>query len=101
MVKYNKLTKAEVLVALYNNAKSLGIGILFREEADMTIKEAENLLKHGTNFDYIKGRVLKVNLSGEDEFDEWLYDRDNGEGSAQLAIDDFKLEKISETFYQK
>ena len=93
MVKYDKLTKAEALVALYNNAKSLGIGILFREEADMTIKEAENLLKHGTNFDYIKGRVLKVDLSGDDGFDEWLSDRDNDKGAAQNALDTYFLEK--------
>ena len=93
MVKYAKLTKAEVLAALYNNAKSLGIGIFIRENKNMTIEEAERLLKINTSFDYIKGRVLKVDLSGDDGFDEWLYDRDNGKGAAQNALDTYFLEK--------
>ena len=100
MVKYNGLTKAEVLCALYNNAKSQGIGLLICEKGNMTIKQAEKLLSETQTFDYIKGRVLKVDLTDDAGFEEWLYDRDNGEGAAQRAIDDCKLEKISETFYQ-
>jgi hypothetical protein len=46
---------------------------------------AEEELKHGANFDYLHGRVMKVDLSG-DSFDPWLYDRDNGEGAASRAI---------------
>lgn len=40
-------------------------------------------------FDYFVGRVLKVDLSG-DEFDPWGYDRDNGAGAAQAVIDRLK-----------
>ena len=39
----------------------------------------------GTYFDYLYGRILKVDLSG-DEFDERLYERDNGRDSAARAI---------------
>ena len=37
--------------------------------------------------------IMKVNLSG-DEFDGWLYDRDNGEGAAQKAIDKLRKEFV-------
>ena len=93
MVRYDGLTKAEVLCALYNNAKSQGVGAFMRINKNMTIEQAEELLKQDTYFDYIQGRVLKVDLSGKKGFDEFLYDRDNGEGAAQQAVDDYKLEK--------
>lgn len=51
----------------------------------MSAEEARALLAHGTYFDYVKGRVLKVDLSG-DEVETWLYDRDNGEGAAEKAL---------------
>lgn len=41
MVKYNGLTKAEVLCALYNNAKCQGLGFLQFEHGNMQIAEAE------------------------------------------------------------
>lgn len=77
--------KAEVLVALYNNSQPLGIGILQHDPAPMKKEEAKEILKEQFDFDYLKGRVMKVNLGG-DSFDPWLYDRDNGEGSAARAL---------------
>lgn len=83
-----KKNKAEVLAALYNGSKPLGLGFI-REKTEggekMGMKEAEALLKNSTYFDYLKGRVMKVDLSG-DEFDPWFYDRANGAGSAARAI---------------
>ena len=38
-------------------------------------------------FDYLKGRVMKLDLTSDDEFDPWGYDRDNGRGAAQNVID--------------
>ena len=96
------LDKAAVLAALYNAAKPQGLGFLHFDPAPMTVPEASILLADrqaklkefnstGGNldeiyFDYLKGRVMKVDLSG-DELIFWLYDRDNGEGAAQRAID--------------
>jgi hypothetical protein len=37
-------------------------------------------------FDYFNGKVMKVDIAN-DEFDPYLYDRDNGPGAAQYAID--------------
>jgi len=79
------LDKAEVLAALYNAARPQGLGFLHYDPAPMTHQEAEALLRQTTYFDYIKGRVLKVDLSG-DEFDPSLYDRDNGQGAAERVI---------------
>lgn len=53
-------------------------------------EEAEELLRMGTYFDYLKGRVMKVDLSNDDCFEEWLYDRDNGNGAAQRAINQLR-----------
>ena len=87
MVNIEGLNKADVLRALYDNAKPQGLGFLHYDSAQMSTEEAERLLGAGTYFDYVKGRVMKVDLSSDVEFEEWLYDRDNGQGAAQRVID--------------
>lgn len=83
------LKKAEVLAALYNASHPQGMGLLHFEPTPMTAEEAESLLKEQTYFDYLKGRVMKVDLSGN-TLDPWLYDRDNGQGAAQRVIDSLR-----------
>ena len=78
--------KAEILAALYNNSRPLGKSALYFTPEDMTRDEAAALLEKTTHFDYLKGRVMKVQLKGDD-FAPWLYDRDNGQGAAQRVID--------------
>lgn len=78
--------KAAVLAALYNASKPQGMGFLQYEPTPMTVEQAEQLLKQGTYFDYLQGRVMKIDLKG-DELDTWGYDRDNGDGAAQRALD--------------
>lgn len=52
----------------------------------MSTDEAQELLDSGqTYFDYLKGRVMKVDLSG-DKLNPFLYDRDNGQGAAAAAL---------------
>lgn len=78
--------KAEVLAKLYNASTPQGMGFLHADSADMSIEEARNLLSSGeTYFDYLKGRVMKIDMSG-DKIDTWGYDRDNGKGAAFSAI---------------
>lgn len=86
MIDISKLKKTDVLIALYHYAKPQGMGFLHYDPRGMRPDEAEALLKEGTYFDYLGGRVMKVDLSGN-EFNPALYDRDNGEGAAQHAID--------------
>lgn len=90
MININGLDKVEVLRALYNCAHPLGMGYLHYSKAPLTRQEAEGALKRSTYFDYLNGRVMKVNL-GADEFEELLYDRDNGEGAAESALRDAGL----------
>lgn len=79
------LDRAKVLAALYNGARAQGAGFIQYDSTPMGEKEARQLLQRQTNFDYLKGRVMKVNLSS-DEIDPYLYDRDNGQGAFAKVI---------------
>jgi len=96
MISIKGKDKAAVLVALYNRAQVQGMGIFQGKLGDMSLERARKLVDDqavvkmpGGNtfiyFDYVAGRILKVDLSA-DEFDEWLYDRDNGRGAAWEAL---------------
>lgn len=83
------LDKADVLAALYNASRPLGLGFLHYTPGDMPHEQAVALIgeraPHGSYFDYVQGRVIKVKLD-DDSFDPWLYDRDNGQGAAERAV---------------
>ena len=85
MIDITGIDKAKLLVALYNASKQQGLGFLAGHQP-LTEDEAREMLEKTTYFDYLHGRVMKVDLEG-DELNPWLYDRDNGEGAAQRAID--------------
>lgn len=90
MVSIKGLSKPDVLAALYNRAHPQGMGFIHYTPEDMTKEQAELLLQQTNYFDYVRGRVMKVDLSSDEEFDERLYDRDNGFGAAQSAINTIK-----------
>lgn len=96
------LSKASVLAALYNASQPQGMGFLQYDPTPMTAQEAEVILEQTTDFDYLKGRVMKISLS-KDEVDTWGYNRDNGDGAAEKTIDalrqsgDANAKPISET----
>jgi hypothetical protein len=79
------LNRAAVLAALYNASKPQGMGFMQYDPKPMTMEEACSLLDQTAYFDYLKGRVMKVDLAG-DELDTRGYDRDNGQGAAERAI---------------
>ena len=85
LISLANLNKAEILAALYNASKPLGMGILHFDPKPMTTEQADDLLKGQTYFDYLKGRVMKIDLKG-DTLNPWLYDRDNGDGAAWRAL---------------
>lgn len=85
----SKYDKADVLRVLYNRAKVQGLGFLHWTPEDMTKVEAEELLQADLYFDYLFGRVMKVDLS-RDELDIRLYNRDNGPGAAEEAIEELE-----------
>lgn len=79
-------SKAKILAALYNASRPQGMGFLQAKPGDMSEGEAQKLLDAGhTYFDYLHGRVMKIDLSS-DELRTALYDRDNGQGAAEDAI---------------
>lgn len=82
----SNLDKAEVLVALYCRAQSQGLGVLSPSPSNMTKEDAATILETTTYFDYLYGRVMKIDLSGN-EVDTYLYNRDNGENAAENAIE--------------
>jgi hypothetical protein len=85
------LDKAVVLAALYDNARAQGMGWLHYTPNPMSIDEARALLSETTYFDYVNGRVLKVDLS-TDRLDTYLYDRDNGPGAAKRVIEGLRTQ---------
>ena len=95
MINIKGINKAEVLKRLYDNSQPLGMGFLQAEAGNMSIEEAESIIRNNKDFDYLKGRVMKVDLSS-DEFDPWLYDRDNGQGAAKKALSDLLTGGINE-----
>lgn len=91
MIDITGLDKAAVLKALYDNSKPQGLGFLHYVSGDMSIEEARSITEQpfGCNQDYLKGRVLKIDIS-DHEFDPRLYDRDNGDGAAARAIKELR-----------
>lgn len=86
MIDIKNINKAEVLAKLYNAARPHGMGFIHFDPKCMSIEEAQSALDSGlTYFDYVKGRVLKIDLSGN-ELDPWLYDRCNGQGAMAAAL---------------
>lgn len=82
------LDKAAVLAALYNSAKPQGMGFLQYNPQPMTVEEARKAFGNesaGWYFDYLRGRVMKVDL-GKDIINVRNYDRDNGKGAAAAAL---------------
>ena len=95
------LDKAEVLLALWQASQMQGMSFLgFLASGELTLSQARKEIqerkhtsfdgKDSIYFDYLNGKVMKVDL-GKDEFDPRLYDRDNGDGAAQRAIDNLRI----------
>lgn len=111
MIDISDLSKAQVLAALYNASRPFGMGMLHFEPGDMTTEQAQSIFdsrgdditamfgrKANPNtyrFEYLKGRLMKVDLSG-DCFDSQWYDRDIGDGAAARAVEQIRLETISQ-----
>ncbi len=94
MIDIKGMDKAEVLSALHGASKAQGMGFLF-DRGGMSVEECRKEIADRTSdgmafggalyFDYLRGRVMKVDLSG-DELDPRLFDRDVGPGAAERAI---------------
>lgn len=96
------LDRADVLAALYNAARPQGMGFMHYDQKPMTTGEADAMLKSGQSyFDYVSGRIMKVDLSSDKEVNVALYDRDNGVGAGQKTIDSLRGDGINSPDIQK
>lgn len=93
MIDISKADKAVVLMQLYNNAHRAGVCPnpvaieKMRSLPEMTLERARQFVERGDlDFDYLSVRSLKINL-GPDIINEWMYDRDNGEGTARRSLE--------------
>lgn len=96
MINIKGLDKAELLVELYNHSHQQGLGML-QPAKNLTVEDAKKLLEQTTSFDYLYGKVMKINLSNDEQFEERLYDRDNGQGAAQKVVDEMRKKLEQET----
>lgn len=94
IINIHGIDKAAILATLYNHSTVQGLGILQAKNGDMTTDEARKILDEGKiYFDYLYGRVMKINLDS-DELKTALYDRDNGNGAAKFAISKITIQAI-------
>lgn len=79
--------KAEVLAALYNHSKPIGAGMIQFDPRPISVELARKVLDTmGYRFSYLKGRTMKVDLSGDTVY-VGRYNADNDQpGLAQRAI---------------
>jgi hypothetical protein len=81
---------------LYNNSRPLGMGFLRHTPGDFTEADGTNALANGDDHgfgdgyvDYLNGRVIKTRF-GESTLNPRLYDRDNGDGAAERALNSWR-----------
>jgi len=86
MIIISETNKPAALAALYNASSPIGLGFLHAEKARMSVAEAAALLTQERYFDYLKGRVMKVDFDETPMFLD-LYDRDNGSGAGIRALE--------------
>lgn len=81
------LTPEEALAVLFNASGPQGLGKLqYMPGHTMTPDEAAKVLEKGSYVDYLEGRVIKVDFGNRFELDTTLYDRDNGDDAAAIAL---------------
>lgn len=85
--------KAKILAALYNRSAPQGMGVVQAKAGQMTESEAEALLTKVTYFDYLYGKVMKIDLHPDvKELDTRLYNRDLADGAAEAIIEQLKMQ---------
>lgn len=86
MVSIKGLNKAQVLAALYNGSKPQAFGFIHYTPQPMTEQEAAaTIVNQGFSFDYLNGRVMKIDISNDDVHTQG-YDQDNGTGAVEGII---------------
>lgn len=77
------IDKAEILCALFNMAGPQGLGWLHYTGKPLSLEDAREVLRNYSYVDYLRGRVIKVNFTGN-WLDLRLFERDNGPAENRL-----------------
>lgn len=93
MLTITELNAPSVVAALYNKSSRQGLGMFMPEGVAMSEEAAKEELRghdfyinRGAYFDYLNGRVMKVEIVIGQALDFRLYDRDNGPGAGARAV---------------
>lgn len=78
------LSEEVVFAALYNNAKPQGMGMMAFKSKEMSVSDAQEILKTTRSFDYHKGRVMKIGFQKYPVLSTRGYDRDNQRGVEEI-----------------
>ncbi|KAK1143963.1 hypothetical protein N8T08_005872 [Aspergillus melleus] len=81
------IDKANLTYALWHRSSvAMWFALNGRAPPTLTRDEAQTMGQDcDWSFDYLAGRVMKCNLSG-DSVDPWGYDRDNGDGAERSSL---------------
>lgn len=91
-VNIEGLDKAKLLMALFNNSFQQGMGVMHKEGAvPMNLEDAKNLVAKNTYYDYLRGRIMKVDIKGPMMFTA-AYNRDVGHGEAERIVAQLRAE---------
>lgn len=91
MINIKGLSKSQVLHALWHASKARRISFIGLLGESFTLEDAQKEVDDQPclYFDYVAGHIIKCDLS-KDEFDERLFDKDNGDGAAAKAIENLR-----------
>ena len=78
------INKCDLVMALHAGSFNAQASIYFGSNPPLTPGDA--LAASGQYIDYLNGRVMKVDVSGND-FEPDIYDRDMGDGAAAKIVD--------------
>lgn len=81
------LKKEDVFLALYNNAKPLGLGMLHFKKNDVTLEEAKELVKNQSRFEYHNGRVMNILFDKYPIINTHGYNQDNTKKAEDILND--------------
>ncbi|KAK2812814.1 hypothetical protein FQN50_001143 [Emmonsiellopsis sp. PD_5] len=100
LVDIRGIPKRDLIRALWENSKAAGLYAplaIYGFGPRLDLEAATDHVENSTGyFDYLDGRVMKCNLSG-DEVNVWGYDRDNGSGAFARVVEDLRKKLLAET----
>ncbi len=90
MIDCTGIDKVKLLQQLWNNSKTANFFAMSGVSPPPCPSYQEFEKAAEGYVDYLGSRVIKTNFKDYPNLDPWGYDRDNGSGAMQRAVDSFK-----------